>query len=400
MAKTTKTEGVAPTGHSRFGASSADRWIECPGSVTAQEAAPPDSTSIYAAEGTAGHEIAAFCLNNNQDAIEHAGKLVAVEGYPEEIEITEDLVEGIQLYLDTVREDKKARGGKLLIERRFQLASLDKEFFGTSDCAALGTDNVLRVYDLKLGKGKAVEVSANRQLCYYALGVIETLPPHIQAKIKEVELTIVQPRRAHKDGPVRRWRCKPTDLLDYCQDLKEAAADARSISPSYKAGEHCGFCRAAATCKTLRAHAHEAAQRAFEEDAISAPSGMSPGELAAVLNQADTIERWISSVRAYAQHLANQGETIPGWKLVDKRATRKWHDFVTEDTFIFDFGLDETSIYDKKLKSPAQIEKILPKEDRPKLAKLYSKISSGTKLARVDDVRQEVSASAQSDFAD
>lgn len=395
MTDTTK-EGVAPTGHSRFGASSADRWIECPGSVRAQETVP-NQTSIYAAEGTAGHEIAALCLNNGQDAIEYAGKLVAVEGYPEEIEINEELVEGVQLYLDTVRDDKAARGGKLLIERRFQLSSLDSEFYGTSDCAVLGMDWALRVYDLKLGKGKAVEVEANRQLCYYALGVLETLPPNMQAKVGVIELVLVQPRRAHKDGPVRRWRCKPVDLLGYCQDLVDAAKNARTDFPDYKAGDHCGFCRAAGTCPTLREHSMAEAQAAFDDGTTAA---LTPAELGDVLDKADVIEKWIGAVRAYAEHLANQGEDIPGWKLVPKRAIRRWHENITADTFFFDFGLDETSIYDKKLKSPAAIEKLLPKAERASLSKLYEKVSSGTKLARVSDPREAVASQVQSDWAD
>ena len=248
------------TGHSRFGASGADRWIECPGSVKAQEGIG-GITSDAAREGTAGHEVAALCLTDGHDAVSFVGR--TIEG----IEIDEDIAEAVQVYLDAVRSDKGAHGGKLLIERRFHLDWLDPEFYGTSDVASLGRDDTLRVYDLKLGKGKAVEVEANRQLCYYALGVIGTLPKIMQGLIKVVELIIVQPRRPHKDGAVRRWRTTPEQLLDYCQDLVDAAKLARSDNPPFKAGDHCTFCRAAGTCPTLRNLALSRAQEDFDDDA-------------------------------------------------------------------------------------------------------------------------------------
>lgn len=41
--------------HSNLGASSAKRWMGCPGSNALLEHAPPEQPSKYAAEGTAAH---------------------------------------------------------------------------------------------------------------------------------------------------------------------------------------------------------------------------------------------------------------------------------------------------------------------------------------------------------
>ena len=43
------------TAHSNLGASSAKRWMNCPGSNALIEHAPPEQPSKYAAEGTAAH---------------------------------------------------------------------------------------------------------------------------------------------------------------------------------------------------------------------------------------------------------------------------------------------------------------------------------------------------------
>lgn len=405
----------APIGHSRFGASGADRWIECPGSVKAQEGMLNES-SVYAQEGTAGHAVAASCLLDGHDAIEFVGR--TIEG----VEIDDEIAEAVQLYVDTVRDDKAERGGKLIIERRFHLDWLDPEFYGTSDCAAVGLDNTLRVYDLKLGKGKAVEVEGNRQLCYYALGVIGTLPKTLRVGV--VELVIVQPRRPHRDGPVRRWRIDPSHLLDYCQDLVDAAKLARSDNPPFKAGDHCGFCRAAGVCPTLRAKAFEQAQMDFREvdhtgDYLPEqdqrmipptighnlpppdPMAMTTEELGRILDAADVIETWLSAVRGRAETLANAGEQIPGWKLVARRAMRKWReDTDVASALLLDFGLDESSIMVQKLRSPAQVEKLLPKPERAALAALYAKESSGNKLARASDPRDAALPQATLDFSE
>jgi len=404
----------APAGHSRFGASGADRWIECPGSVKAQEGMP-NETTIYAAEGTAGHEVAAMCFVDGHDADTFVGRSIAVRDYPERIEITEEIADAVQVFVDVVRDDKDKRGGKLVVERRFHLDFLDAECFGTTDVGRLGMDNIAVIYDLKLGKGKAVEIGTpdnpNRQLCYYALGFINSLPKTLQGLIEEVELVLVQPRRGHKDGPVRRVRVKPEKLLDYCQDIVDAIKLARSDNPPFAAGDHCGFCRAAGKCPTLRKLALQTAQSDFDDDAPGVghngpppdPMEMTPAQLARILDQADILDTWLRAVRGHAETLANGGTNIPGWKLVAKRATRRWlaeDEKITASALLLDFGLDESSILVQKLKSPAQIEKLLPKAERGPLAHLYDKSSSGNKLARISDPRDETASTAQSDFDD
>jgi glutaredoxin 2 len=379
--------------------------MACPGSVRAQEGMP-DEQSEYAREGTACHAVAALCLESGQDAVEYVDRVV------EGVEITDEHAEAIQVYLDTVRSDKEARGGKLLVERRFHLASLHPEFYGTSDCVAVGTDDVLRVYDLKMGVGKVVEVNgpdgANPQLAFYALGALSTLPETLP--VGEVELIVVQPRAFHRDGPVRRARVLIMHELEQLAiDLVNGARAALEPDAPRVAGDHCTFCRAAPTCPALRDHVFDLAQLDFDEDKGMTHNGigdrtvnpvtMDNAKLAKVLDAADVIQSWLNAVRYHAHILADRGQTIPGYKLVTKRATRKWIDTArAESDLLFVFGLDESSIFGKKLLSPAQVEKLVPKADRKALAGLYDKASSGTRLVREGAEAAEVAASAQSDF--
>lgn len=397
------TGAPKPTGHSRFGASKAERWLNCTASVAAEDGLE-DSPSIWAQIGTACHSVAAMCLESGQDAEEFIGR--TVDG----IEITDAYADNVQLYLDTIRADKEARGGKLVVERRFHLEFLHPEFFGTSDCGRLGTDGILSVYDAKFGH-KPVAVKDNPQLAYYALGMIDSLPKTL--KIARVELVIIQPNapQAGDERPgVRRVTLDHSDLLDLAQRLVDAADTALGGSPAFMPGEWCGFCRAAPTCKALRDKAMDIAQLDFDDEAgvvqtwgekTLNPLEMTNAQIAHVLDAADILEAFINAVRMQAEIQSNRGDEFPGWKRVQGRTRRKWRDETTAaGELSLVFGLDDSSIFTQKLLSPAQAEKLIAKAERDDLKPLYFNPEGKTRLVRESSPAEAVRSTAQSDFDD
>lgn len=411
-------QAPSPTGHSRFGASGAHRWTVCHGSIEAQRGLP-NKSSVFATEGTACHTVAGLCLENGQDAIEYVGRMIAADDT--EVEFDEDEhCGGVQLYLDTIRADRDARGGKLHVETRFHLKDLHPDFWGTADCVRLGTDNILSVYDLKMGRGKIVEVTSivngvrkiNKQLGFYALGALAFFDDRI--KDAQVEIVVIQPRAAHADGAVRRALVSIAELRQLGKELVAAALECGIKGAALVAGDHCTFCLAAATCPALRRMAVDTAQLDFDDDKgvavnaygnvkIAPPLDLTPVQLANVLNAIDVIDDWIKAVRMHAMVLANGGHAPPGWKLVARQARRKWKDeTAAASDLLLVYGLDESSIMSHKLKSPAQVEKLLPPPEREILKKssLYAAESSGTTLVRSNDKRPEAPAAIQSSFDD
>jgi hypothetical protein len=100
----------------------------------------------------------------------------------------------------------------------------------------------------------------------------------------------------------------------------------------------------------------------------------------------------VTAVRAYAHQLAQQ-ETIPGWKLVQKKSRRKWIDEgAAAKELLFSFGLNEEDIYETKLKSPAQAEKLLAKKDRAltEFTSLCPPVSTGLTLVHDSNPRDAV----------
>src|SRR3546814_18193298 len=57
---------MSPTAHAVLGASSSHRWFHCPGSIRASEGMP-NTSSVFAREGTAAHALAEPCLSPRFD---------------------------------------------------------------------------------------------------------------------------------------------------------------------------------------------------------------------------------------------------------------------------------------------------------------------------------------------
>lgn len=374
----------AERAHSAIGASSSERWMNCPGSVRLS-AGIEDPGSSYAAEGTAAHQLAEKCLLTMEDAADFIGADIVVGNHT--FEVDEEMASAVQVYVDYVRQHR-ADGARIEIEKRFDLSDKVHEgMFGTADCIAYyPAREELFVIDYKHGRGHAVDAEANPQLMYYAVGAAYAM----KTPIKTVTVVIVQPRAHHKLGPIRAWSTGIVDLAEWVGVLRAAAQATKDPNAPLKPGDWCTFCRAKGLCPALRQAAIDAAQIEF----TTIPEELTPQQISEILAKADLIEDFIAGVREYARRQAEAGVGIPGWKLVQKRAIRKW---AGDDAYIADrlkvaFSLDEDRLYTRKLASPAQVEKMLPKKMKEALADFTVKESSGVTLARETDPREAVAS--------
>lgn len=369
--------------------------MECPGSIQLSKGVE-DKSSPFAMEGTAAHDLAATALKDQCDAVDYIG--TQWQGGTMHFTATEEMVEAVQTYLDAVNGDAEP-SDELYVEHKFTLEQVYRGMFGTADAVRLQPrKRLLRVYDFKYGAGVAVDVEGNPQLTYYGLGAALSF-----TGFDEVEMVIVQPRAIHAAGPVRRWRLSILDLLEFQDDLRQAAVKTEAVDAPLKAGDHCQFCPAKGFCPELRGAGARAAMVEFTEVGVNtpaAPNFLTPEQIDRILRDADVTEVWINAVREYAKGMLVGGGTIPGWKLVAKRANRQWTDQLDAALTLQALGVPEDKIYTKKIVSPAQGEKLLPKKVRKELAELIVPgVSSGTTLARAEDPRPAVLGGAENDFA-
>jgi hypothetical protein len=407
--------------HARLSPSAASRWMACPGSIAMSQGIP-DTSSPYADEGTAAHTLADHCLQNSKQPEDFVGWFVNLgESKPlskkslgeRSWEITEEMVDAVSVYVDHCNALMND-GCECEIEAFVSLTHLGVDGLdgGTGDFLAYHPgDKVLNVVDYKHGRGVAVNPDENPQLLSYATGAVNRY--HNQG-ISKLRLTVVQPRAA--GGGVKTWEANVADLLDFCEDMIEAAE--RTIEASRKfdvatgvdcttpwarqylnAGDHCKFCKAAATCPARRDLAMAGAMAEFDavgEITLPVVHEMTPDQFAKVLKEAEQISGWCARVIEYAHAEATRGRVPTGYKLVAKRATRKWKDEAEAQARMELLGIEPFQA--PKLKSPAGAERDFPGKNKTEranaMAALVSKESSGTALAPLDDPRPAARADA------
>lgn len=383
--------------HSKLGASASDRWINCPGSIR-MSAGIPSVESAYALEGTVAHEVCEILLEGRTPPAEIKG-----------VEITDEMVEHCNVHVDYVWS--RARINEALpvgerpeidIEQRFSLPSLHPDFFGTADCVIYKPEEKrLIVIDFKYGRGIPVEAKDNPQLRYYALGA--AMKKHNRG-VSVVETVIVQPRCPHPDGPIRSDEISALELMEWSSDLVAAAKATEEPDAPLNPGDWCKFCPAAVTCTALQQKVLEQAQADFADDGTLYLGDVLSYDAKVVwdkLAYVDQIEDWCRGIRNFAHHEAEAGRCDARYKLVATRPTRRWKD---EDRIIdklVALGLGDDEIYpEPKVKSPAQIEKVIGKKRKGEIADLIESVSSGTVLAPIDDPRPAVQPDAATAFTD
>lgn len=181
--------------HALLSASGAHRWLECTPSALL-ELQFPQSTSEYAEEGTAAHELceltARYFLGevSEMDFENRHDELAKGPYYNAEMQ------ECANDYARFVTEKTKAaqescEDAFTELEVRVDFSKYVKDGFGTGDCIIVA-DKVLEIVDFKYGKGVRVEATGNPQMKLYALGAL--LKYNTLFDIDSVRMTIFQPR--------------------------------------------------------------------------------------------------------------------------------------------------------------------------------------------------------------
>lgn len=367
--------------------------------------------SKYADEGSIAHALAAMCLRENKDAAAYIGRVIECEDYehaklapsaahrwmmclgsvaletavpfkPRKFsqEVTDDMAEDVQVYLDNVR--RYANGAVVMqIEKHLDLAHvLGPNQGGTGDVIII-TDDELQVHDLKFGRGVDVSAHENKQLQLYGLGVLPFA--EMLGDIKRFRGVIHQPRitKAPKE-----WDCSIDELRKFADTAKAVVKGVNHVLALPReqvdaylvpGDEQCTFCKAAATCPKL---AREVSQSVFDSFEVignpheTATPRVVPQEaraLGAYMGKLDMIESWCTAVRAAVEGKLLEGVDVPGFKLVaGRRGNRTWGDQSAAETALKKMRLKQDEMYSFKLITPPQAETLLRKENPKRWASL------------------------------
>jgi hypothetical protein len=385
--------------HAILAPSKAEQWMTCGGSISLG-LDQPDKESKYAIEGTAAHELAAVCLDNESDAHDYLGQPIADTG----VLVTEEMAEAIMVYVNHVRA-LRDQGGTLLIEEAVPLSHITGEADGegTSDCVIIREDAELIVGDLKYGMGVLVEAEKNAQMMMYALGVLEK--HQLWETVSHVRMFISQPRIKHYS----EWVCSIEELKEFHQKI---AAKARPIMarlsnatlpplPLVPSEKGCKFCKAKGICPALQEAVISSMTDGFtniDESIPKAPKvtvSATGDRLGEMMRKADLAELWIKAIRAQTEIELLAGRSVTGYKLVKgKKGNRQWLDEAEVEKLMKEkFRLSSDEMYTKELITPTKAEELMAK-DMPKrwaqLVALYHQKDGALSVAPESDKRPAV----------
>jgi len=361
--------------HSKIvGGSTAKRVISCPGSVALVDKMPPQPSSTYADEGTLLHDAIAIVLETDCDPYTLVGTKL------NDSTLTEDLIED-KLLVALAALDEVDPEGKMeyAVESRVGFGDLLPDVFGSTDFIGRLGDRAV-VLDWKFGDGVPVPAEENYQLLFYAAASIRT-PETAWAfeGAKEVELIIVQPPH------VRRWTTTVERIKEFEKELVQAVKVALKPEAPIASGDHCRWCAAKPICPQMTGAIDRMVKAKMEVLPVE--------DIARYLDQVPMVEAFIKDLQKLAQGLLEEGQSVPGWKLVNKRATRQWASDDRAENFLRGAGV---APFEQKLLSPAQAEKALKKDKIVLPDDLVVAVSSGSTLAPESDPRPAVLQIGQS----
>lgn len=347
--------------HSHIGASSAYRWLNCPGSVRLYAQLTTRRATDYAATGTVAHEVCERCLRDDLEPLHFLGK--KIKAGEMEIEVTEDMVSAVTVYVGQIRLDLQLHGGELSVEQSFSLDWLHPGMFGRNDACItpahlLGT---LRIYDYKNGR-KPVNAKDNPQLMYYALGA---LGKDNKWAADSVLCTIIQPNAVGKEEVIDRWELSVDDLYSWAHDVLLPGAEATEAPDApCVMGDWCCFCEAASFCPAREKAALALLDECTPDQPVASLPDVRtlPPERVGVLStffQSEQFQAWVKALAATELDLLARGVEVPGRKLVETivRGNRKWADEAAVIQALK--GIAGDDIFVNSVKSPAQMEKLL-----------------------------------------
>jgi len=327
--------------HSRLSPSSMARILKCPGSAVDN---PPDDGNAAADRGTRLHDITNRTL---------LGEMLGDHEYKDDEERKQVFacVAYVLAHTDQAGDDPMVT----FFEQRIE-SKIIADHGGTID-VILVSDSLIHVIDFKFGV-MPVRSQDNKQLLSYLCLVDEEFPSDRPRKYLG---SIVQPAVSGTPECAEYTR---DDLVGHICDVMLA-----EIDNSLQAGSHCRWCPLKRSCEVLEAANKAAAAEAFDD-------GWDATKCLQVMEMADVVKTLAEDAKKRLREILMEGTEVEGWRLARQLGNRCWQDEDAAVAVLLDKGLVEDIIFDRKIKSPAQLEKF-SKAYKPVVASLTHRPEKG-----------------------
>ena len=222
----------------------------------------------------------------------------------------------------------------------------------------------------------------------YALAIIDN-HTYIKRYVKEIKITVIQPRAHEKDNAVDSWVCDLKTLESFRKNVLAAIKRQKQNPNQANSGSWCKWCKVEPTCERLYQESEQLAVKDFD------PAGIDEVFVSTIIEKKDVILNYIKAVENYAWNkMIVEGKKIKGLKIVKGNSRRK---FKYDDNKIFKYLIEKKGydysdcfIKEEKLKPITQLEKIIDKKHLNKIVDLVE--GKETIVADSDDRPEHVSA--------
>jgi hypothetical protein len=285
-----------------FTPSTADRWVNCPASVSlSQPFMGAYQQSEAAKEGEAAHWVAE----------QVARKLPVGNVAPNGVEVTDEMREGAEIYAALLPENA-------VLESVESCARIHPEMGKMRVDAAfvnLAT-RTLTIVDYKFGH-TPVDPFENWQLLASVVGFD-------YEKGQNLELVIVQPR-AFGEPAVKTWKLTVEEYDGkWLPILKEAALEVVSKEPKANTGKHCLYCPARHACKALAAATRSMVDYSLTGVNLDLTPEGAGIELALLEEAAERIKYRKAGIEAQVEGWLKNGKDVPNYTLQQSYSNLKW----------------------------------------------------------------------------
>ncbi|QOI69871.1 hypothetical protein PPA191_gp30 [Liberibacter phage P-PA19-1] len=335
--------------HAFLSASSSHRWLKCPIAPTL-ESKIPQTTSIYASEGTFAHNLLAHCLEQGVDAETVSHQKLTFENDTRIVDT--EMASSVSMVLAYVR----TFSGPFLSETEVPLEPF------TTEPGATGTADILIfnnaqwiIADFKYGAGVPVNAENNPQLMLYACGALH-LFADVMGKPETITMTILQPRIKTSD-PIKEWTISVAELEAKAQEFRTKGQQALKLKTkrfipfdSYGVDENaCRFCRAKVRCPALSRH--------VLLEATKDPSTNTTVELSKAYSSISLIKSYVKACEDEMFKRLNAGDEIQGYQLVEGRKGNRSFKDINRAQELLTSVLGEEA-FKRILKTPKELEQL------------------------------------------